>query len=171
MKKTLFILLLICPFIKMKAQVEYMHSFGAAIYTDITNYAWPGGTYHARLNFTELGDMALSVGARPAIGFYYNSNDYYGENYLGFDFPVTVDINGGMGTTSGDDDGVGFFAGAGVEYSLLVGLPGFFGPTGNAGIRASIFEQPLELRVGYMYDITGTEVGQLTVGLSRLLGF
>lgn len=154
---------------KAHSQIEYMHSVGAAIVTDITNYSWPAIEYDARLNIAELGDMTLSISGRPGLGFYLSSNDYYGENYIGLDLPIVADINGGMGATNNDDDGFGYFVGAGVEYSLLVGTEGIFGPVGNAGIRVNLFEKPLEGRVGYMFDITGSETGQLTIGFAYLL--
>lgn len=168
MKKILIVIITLFTLSETKAQIDYQHALGASIYLDLDYYqnAWEGITYSPRITVLDADPLSITAVSRATLGFYYDS-DYGG--YLGFDIPVGIELNAGLGSTSSNDAGFGGYVGAGFDYNMLVGVWKTAGPQVNGGLRCYLGGRYYELNAGYTIDVTDESSNLIAVGLSYFL--
>ncbi len=155
--KTIALLTLIALSQIAYGQVSFSHSVGIAGY-QAGDVSAPGALYSPRLNFMELGDnMTLSIGTHLSAGFDFNSRE--GASSLALDIPIVAEVNFGHAAHPDAESSFGGFLGAGYGISKI-GDSGAFdsgyndarGFVFNGGLRASLKDRSVGLRVSYMLN-------------------
>jgi len=147
-----------------KAQVEFNHSLGGALYASESSSGY-GIMYSPRLNVLALSDEAsVSVGTHLGFGFSGSSNSQTGATgSFVLDLPLLAEINLGHANSSNSSIGFGGFLGAGFGYHKAAYQDGIFsgnraatGVVLNGGFRTNLIkEQSITLRISYMLASDG----------------
>jgi hypothetical protein len=169
-------------FNNLSAQTEFMHSLGGKyfFYGNSDGFSSAGILYSPRINLTNTGGGAISVGTHFGLGFSLHAGAGGSASSLVLDIPVVGEYNFGFGSTRESEAGFGGFIGAGYgihRVSLNVegvgGAATIHGPVFTGGIRFNIPALgPLELGGSYMLDLKSKEVKSniLGISLSYVLG-
>jgi len=158
------------------SQAEFMHSLGGKyyFYANSDGFTGAGFLYSPRINLTNSGDAALSVGTHLGLGFSLHAGAGGSSSSLLLDVPLVAEYNIGFGSTKESESGFGGYIGAGYgihRVSLMTddygGSATIHGGVFTGGIRFNISGYaPLDLGVSYMLDLKNKDVKSNIFGLS-----
>lgn len=146
-------------------QSDAIQSIGASVYNLPTGTGL-GANYSFRKNFKELNEGSISWSVSPAIAVRYNAVSKL--DYL-VDVPFLLCYNLGAYCTTADQDGMGFFIGAGAGVHYLKSYSIAYGPEFTLGLRGKVARTPLELKIGFHLDVFEVSTDLLSVHLNILL--
>jgi hypothetical protein len=174
MKKITLFAILISFSLLLNAQTSFSHSIGGGIVGVGPNFTVPTLMYSPRLNIKSIGENStISVGTHFGLGFNLESSNSRtggssGNSFININLPVLAEYNFGRGSSPDNEDGFGFFigAGGGLNYAAVSGgAASSYGPMGNAGVKFQIANYDLGLRGGYMLDLSSNKLNVWVVNL------
>lgn len=151
--------------------IDVMQSVGVSYYQSFLTQT-PAIHYQPRMNIFELSsDDAISLDVRLAAGYFEEPQDIASDYYFVFESPVFLNYNHGCGATKISSDNIGMYAGLGWNNEWAYGEYFAFGPMANAGFRFDVAAtSPLDVNIGYMYDISGYYNNVFMAGISYMFG-